>query len=81
MKTGYRNQKLPSTLPAQQFGESVGHLDATSHDDHIDVIGRPFQENISHITSNHIALYTELVGHLTNLMEYLLVQNFGKLLV
>ena len=33
------------------------HLYPTAHDDDINIVGRTFQKDITHIASHHIALY------------------------
>ena len=53
--------------------QCLGHLDAAAHDDDIDIVGGPLEENVAHIAANDIAFHAQMVGHLAYLVEDVLV--------
>jgi hypothetical protein len=53
----------------------LGHLDAAPHDDHVDIVGRTFKEDVPDISPDDITLESETVGRLADLVEYFLVEN------
>jgi hypothetical protein len=44
-----------------------------SHNDDVDVVAGPLEENVAHVAAHNIALHAEAVGGSADLMEYLLV--------
>jgi hypothetical protein len=69
------------SMPAEAMLQFFGHLNATAHDHHVDVVGGTLQENVTHIAAYHVALNAQMVGSLTYLMEYLLIKDFSQLFV
>ena len=49
------------SLPAQFLFKSRSHLYAASHHHNVNIIGRPFQEKVSHISAYHIAFQSQAV--------------------
>jgi hypothetical protein len=51
---------------AEAFGDGLCQINATSHNDYINVGTLAVQENVAHITANDIALQAETVGFFTH---------------
>ncbi len=49
-------------------------LQGLGNNHHIDVVGRPFEENIAHKTTNNITFHAHFIGHIANKMEHLLIE-------
>ena len=57
------------------------HINATSDDDHIDVVGRSFEEEVTHIASYDVAFYAQAVGHFRYGVKDLFVEQHCQLVV
>ena len=53
--------------------ESFRHLNATAYDNNINIVARPLQKEVTHVTTYYISLQMKAVGSLRNLMEYILI--------
>ena len=68
--------------PATEFLlQSLSHVDSTSHDHHIDVFRRTFQENVTHVASHHVTFHAEFVSRFRNQMKDVLIKYFCQLSV
>ena len=67
--------------PPQTLLQLSGYLNAAANHHHIDVIGGPLQENITHVATHHIAFHAHCIGHLTYLVKYLLVEEYCQFLI
>lgn len=60
-------------LAAKLALQFLGHGDAATHDDDIDVVAGTFKKDVAHVAAHDIALHAQSVGHIAYLVEYLLV--------
>ena len=56
-------------LAPQHAFQLLRHHYAATHDHHVDIVGRAFEENVAHIATHHVALHPKTVGRLANLVE------------
>ena len=74
-----RRSKIPEdremSLLAQLLLQCLGHLDAAAHDHHVDVVGGTLKEKVAHISPYDIALQSQAVGGLRDLVEDFLVEK------
>ena len=68
-------------LAPQHTFQFLSHTDATSHHNDIDIIGWTLKKNIAHIAAYDIAFQPKSVCSLADLVEYILVENFGQFFV
>ena len=54
---------------SQPCGQLIGHTYAGAYYPAIDVLGRPLQVEVSHISAYHIAFHAQTVGRLAYLVE------------
>ena len=61
--------------------QGLRHVDAATDDDHIDVVGRSFEEEVTHIAPYNVALYAQAVGHFRYGVKDLFVEQHSQLVV
>ena len=54
---------------------------AAAYDHHVNIVGGTFQKDISHIATNNIALQTQTVCSLTDLVENFLIQQLSQFFI
>ena len=60
-------------LAPQHAFELLSHRDATAHHDHVDIVGRALQKDVTHIATYDVTLHPETVSSLADLVEQFLV--------
>ena len=63
-------------LPSQTRGKRPGGLDAVAYHHDVDIIGRPVQEEVAHITANQVAGVSQTVGRFADGVEDVLGLDF-----
>jgi hypothetical protein len=61
------------SLPAKRAFQLTGYLNATAHDDNVDVVAGTFEEDVAHVTAYDVTFYAKVVGCRADLVKYLLV--------
>ena len=59
----------------------LSHGDTTPHNHHVDIIRWALEEDITDISSHHVALQPQMVCSLTDLVENVLIQYLCQLFV
>lgn len=68
-------------LAPQHCLKARGHLNAATHHHHIDIVGRPLQKEVAHISAYHIAGQMQRIGCLRYLVKYISIEYLSQLAV
>ena len=67
--------------PAEFLLQQLGHLNATAHNDHVDVLRGSLEKQVTNVAAHDIALHAKLVGAVAYLVENFLVQQACQFLI